>query len=96
MNNELLSLTLALVLIEDVESHNNGCIIDFDARSKTVYTTSGLFVKKIAEATGEEIYKSTNNYTHPDTGEQFENTYYQVNVKGWTLQTLQDPDTATR
>lgn len=92
MNNELLSLTLALVLIEDVKSHVKSHI-SFDAEDRTAYTTSGLFLKKIAEATGEEIQKRTVTYTGMD-GEEHEQTYYEVQVKGWTLHTLQDPDTA--
>ena len=96
MNNELLSLTLALVLLEDVKTHNNGYHIDFNADSKTVYTTSGLFVKKIAEATGEEIRKRKTSYEDPTTGELREMTYYGVPVKGWILETLINPDEATR
>jgi len=96
MNNELLSLTLALAMIEDVQSHNNGCHMDINARTKVIYTTSGLFVKKIAEATGEEIREREDTYEHPDTGELRSITYYEIPVKGWTLQTLMDPDTADR
>lgn len=96
MNNELLSLTLALAMIEDVQSHNNGCHLDFNARSKTIYTTSGLFVKKIAEATGEEIRVRDDSYEHPETGELDTLTYYEIPVKGWMLQSLINPDEATR
>lgn len=96
MNNELLSLTLALVLLEDVQTHSNGCHMDFNAETKTVYTTSGLFVKKIAEATGEEIREHIETWERPETGEQMTSTYYQVPVKGWILQTLINPDEATR
>lgn len=95
MNNELLSLTLALAMIEDVQSHNNGCHMDFNPRTKTIYTTSGLFVKQIAEATGEEIREQRSTYTASDTGELREQIYYEVPVKGWTLHTLTNPDTAT-
>ncbi len=95
MNNELLSLTMALAMIEDVSSYLNGLHIDFNAQNKTIFTTSGLYVKKIAEATGEEIRKREDSYEHPNTGELCEQTYYEVPVKGWTLQVLDDPDTAT-
>lgn len=93
MNNELLSLTLTLAMIEDVQSHNNGCHMDFNAMKKVIYTTSGLFVRKIAEAVGEDIRVRYDNYEDV-TGELCELTYYEVPVKGWTLQTLMDPDTA--
>lgn len=96
MNNELLSLTLALAMLEDVQTHNNGCHISFNVETKTIYTTSGLFVQKIAAATGEEIRVTESSYEHPATGELCELTYYEVPVKGWTLQTLINPDEATR
>lgn len=95
MNNELLSLTLALAMIEDVQSHNNGCHMDFNVRTKTIYTTNGLFVKKIAEATGEEVQQRLDRYDHPTTGEPCELIYYEIPVKGWTLKTL-DPEAADR
>lgn len=94
MNNELLSLTLTLAMIEDVQTQNNGCYMDFNAKTKVIYTTSGLFVKQIAEATGEEIRERRSTYTASDTGELKEQLYYEIPVKGWTLQTLMDPDTA--
>lgn len=96
MNNELLSLTLALAMLDDVQTHLNGCHIDYNGRTKTIYTTSGLFLKKIAEATGEEIRVREDSYEHPNTGELCEQTYYEVPVKGWTLQSLINPDEATR
>ena len=96
MNNELLSLTLALALLEDVENYNNGRHISIDVERRTICTTSGLFVKAIAEATGEEIQQRRDSYNHPTTDELCELTYFEVPVKGWTLQTLIDPETATR
>lgn len=96
MNNELLSLTLALAMLEDVEGYNNGRHISIDVERRTICTTSGLFVKAIAEATGEEIQQRPDHYNHPTTGERCDMTYYEVPVKGWTLQTLINPDEATR
>ena len=96
MNNELLSLVLALATLQNVEEYNNGCHISFNVESRTIYTTSGLFVKAIAEATGEEIQQRLDHYDHPTTGEPCELTFYEVPVKGWTLQTLINPDEATR
>ena len=96
MNNELLTLTMALATLEALEDYTNGCHISFNVETKTIYTTSGLFLKKIAEATGEEIRVREDSYEHPYTGELCELTYYEIPVKGWTLQTLINPDEATR
>jgi hypothetical protein len=93
MNNELFALTAVLTLIDDIQGQI-GCHIDFSSSNKVAYTTSGKYLKKIAEAAGQEIRETQTSFTDCD-GNQAEHTYYEIEVNGWTLHTLQDPENAT-
>lgn len=85
-------LTNALELLRLLKPVLNNCSLrvqmetyDDAPNELEVFTTSGIFVKQIAEAVKQPI-------TARQAGLL---TYYEVKLGDWTLQTLNDPATAT-
>lgn len=88
-------LTNALELLRLLKPALNNCSIRVDMaiyddvpNEFEVFTTSGLFVKQAAEAVRQPITERKAPYSGGEL------TYYEVKLGDWTLQTLNNPETA--
>lgn len=93
---QLNHLTNALELLRLLKPVLNNCSIRVDMaiyddvpNEFEVFTTSGIFVKQIAEAVKQPITARQAPFS------QGVLTYYEVKLGDWTLQTLNNPATAT-